>query len=136
MYQIRWMWRTTVEAQGGRLTAGELSATRSRQILELLALEPGIAIGKELIAGQLWDGRPPSSCIATLKSYVSVHPLLQVLTDESAGRWTVRSAWPSSRGSGTPSTPTQRSCTRCRDAVVPRVGDLMCAVADLPAGAT
>ncbi|MFP5252757.1 MAG: BTAD domain-containing putative transcriptional regulator [Actinomycetes bacterium] len=57
---------------GTRLTADELGGVKSRQILELLALTPGIPISKEQLAERLWDGHPPRTYLATVESYVSV----------------------------------------------------------------
>jgi DNA-binding SARP family transcriptional activator len=41
------------------------------RILEMLALDQGTALSKELIADRLWDGAPPPSYVGTLESYVS-----------------------------------------------------------------
>jgi DNA-binding SARP family transcriptional activator len=70
MFDINVLGPTTVSGYGQRLMAGQLGGNKPRQILELLALEPGRAIAKDQLAEQLWDGRPPSTCIATLESYV------------------------------------------------------------------
>lgn len=63
---------TVVLPDGTRLTADELGGVKSRQILEVLALTPGIPVSKEQLAERLWDGRPPRTYLATVESYVSV----------------------------------------------------------------
>lgn len=63
---------TVVLHDGSRLTAGELGGVKSRQILEVLALTPGVPVAKEQLAERLWDQRPPRTYLATLESYVCV----------------------------------------------------------------
>lgn len=63
---------TVVLPDGTRLTASELGGAKSRQILEILALTPGVPVAKEQLAELLWDGRPPRTYLATVESYVCV----------------------------------------------------------------
>ena len=45
---------------------------KPRQLLEMLATELGHPMSKDLLAERLWEGRPPSTYIATIESYVCV----------------------------------------------------------------
>lgn len=63
---------TVVLADGTRLSASELGGAKSRQILEILALTPGMPVAKEQLAEMLWNGRPPRTYLATVESYVCV----------------------------------------------------------------
>jgi DNA-binding SARP family transcriptional activator len=71
MIKVTILGPTTVSVDGGTISAAELGG-RPRQILEILALDPGTAMPKERLADLLWDGEPPSSYIGTLESYVCV----------------------------------------------------------------
>jgi DNA-binding SARP family transcriptional activator len=48
----------------------DLGGGKPRQVLEMLAVEPGTSVPKDLLAERLWGGAPPTSYIATLESYV------------------------------------------------------------------
>ena len=52
-------------------TTGRLG-TKPRQLFEILALQAGQVLSKELLADRLWQGSPPRSYVAGLESYVSV----------------------------------------------------------------
>lgn len=68
--QVNVLGPTVVTEGGVRLTAAELGGGKPRQLLEMLALSLGNPMAKDLLAEQLWDGRPPASYIATVESYV------------------------------------------------------------------
>lgn len=72
MISIGLLGRTTVCGRGRALAARDLGGVKPRQLLEMLALRPGVAISKELLADQLWEGRPPSGYVGTVESYVCV----------------------------------------------------------------
>jgi DNA-binding SARP family transcriptional activator len=61
--------RTTVtdELGGARAIAG----VKPIRILEMLALQQGESLAKDVIADRLWDGRPPRSWVGTLESHIS-----------------------------------------------------------------
>lgn len=61
-----------VTGEGGRLTRSDLGGTKLPQLVQMLALELGSPLSKDLIAERLWDGRPPASYLATVESYVCV----------------------------------------------------------------
>lgn len=61
---------TTVAGGTTRITGTALGGTKPRQLLEMLALQPGTPLSKDVLAEQLWDGRPPVSYITTLEGYV------------------------------------------------------------------
>jgi DNA-binding SARP family transcriptional activator len=61
---------TVVSGAGVRLVASDLGGSKPRQLLEMLALDLGTPIAKDLLAERLWDGRPPASYIANVESYV------------------------------------------------------------------
>jgi DNA-binding SARP family transcriptional activator len=61
---------TVVSGAGVRLVASDLGGNKPRQLLEMLALDLGTPIAKDLLAERLWDGRPPASYIANVESYV------------------------------------------------------------------
>lgn len=69
---IELLGRTTVSGEAGRLTGRGLGGVKPRQLLEMLALQPGVAVSKELLADRLWDGRPPDCYVGTVESYVCV----------------------------------------------------------------
>ena len=52
------------------MTGKDLGGGKPRQLLEMLALDLGKPIAKDLLAERLWDGRPPESYIATVESYM------------------------------------------------------------------
>jgi len=61
--------RTTVtdELERVRLIAG----VKPIRILEMLALQQGEPLAKDVIADRLWDGKPPRSWVGTLESHIS-----------------------------------------------------------------
>ena len=72
MLEVRLVGATTVEHDGTRHAAHELGGVKPRQLLQMLALEPGVPRTKDALAEQLWEGRPPGSWLATVESYVCV----------------------------------------------------------------
>src|SRR3954463_3810154 len=66
---IRLFGPTAVEIDG-QLLPGVSVGRRPRQILEILALSAGQPVGKDRLAGLLWEGDPPASYAGTLESYV------------------------------------------------------------------
>lgn len=61
---------TTITTPNGIVHDEALGGHKPRQILEILALTPGIPVAKERLADLLWDGNPPRSFVGTLESYV------------------------------------------------------------------
>src|SRR4051812_38620168 len=61
---------TSVTSHGRHWDESHIGGVKQRQILELLALNLGDAMSKELLAECLWDGEPPPGYVATLESYV------------------------------------------------------------------
>ena len=72
MIDIKLFGPTVVSGDGHRLVASDLGGGKPRQLLELLALDLGTPVSKEVLAERLWDGRPPASYRATVESYVCV----------------------------------------------------------------
>ena len=72
MIVIEMLGGTAIGGQGGRLSSKSLGGVKPRQLLEMLALQPGRAISKDVLAEQLWDGRPPAGYLGTVESYVCV----------------------------------------------------------------
>lgn len=72
MIEIRVLGPTLILGQGGRLTAADLGGTKVPQLAQMLALDLGRPLSKEMIAERLWEGRPPASYRATIESYVCV----------------------------------------------------------------
>ena len=70
MIDIKIFGPTVISGAGTRLVASDLGGSKPRQLLEMLALDLGTPIAKDLLAERLWDGRPPASYIATVESYV------------------------------------------------------------------
>jgi DNA-binding SARP family transcriptional activator len=70
MIEIKILGPTVITGAGNRLVASGLGGSKPRQLLEMLALDLGTPIAKDLLAERLWDGRPPASYIATVESYV------------------------------------------------------------------
>lgn len=69
--QVRLLGSTEVRTRSGeRVTA--FGGAKARQVLGMLAVQPGTTIGKERLAEHLWDGTPPRSWAGTLESYVCV----------------------------------------------------------------
>jgi DNA-binding SARP family transcriptional activator len=61
---------TTMACGDIRSTATNLGGNKPRQLLEMLALDVGVPVSKELLAERLWDGHPPRAYIPTLESHV------------------------------------------------------------------
>ncbi len=72
MLRIQLVGQTMIENDGERRGADELGGTKPRRLLQMLALEPGTPRSKDVLADQLWEGRPPGSWLATIESYVCV----------------------------------------------------------------
>jgi DNA-binding SARP family transcriptional activator len=70
MIEIKIFGPTVVAGNGARLTASDLGGSKPRQVLEMLAMDLGTPVPKDLLAERLWAGRPPRSYIATVESYV------------------------------------------------------------------
>ena len=60
---------TTVTDELGR--ARPIAGVKSIRILEMLALQQGQSLAKDVIADRLWDGKPPPSWVGTLESHIS-----------------------------------------------------------------
>ena len=71
------------------LGASSFGGRKPRQLLAILALEPGRVRSRDELADELWDGRPPGGHVTTLQSYVCV--LRRRLAHLGAGRWLVTS---------------------------------------------
>jgi DNA-binding SARP family transcriptional activator len=61
--------RTTVTDELGG--ARQIAGVKPIRILEMLALQQGESLAKDVIADRLWDGKPPRSWIGTLESHIS-----------------------------------------------------------------
>lgn len=61
---------TVTTSTGGRVT--KFGGVKPRQLLGLLAVEPGRVMAKDKLADQIWDGAPPRAWQGTLESYVCV----------------------------------------------------------------
>ncbi len=72
MLQINLFGGTTVLTDAGTRTATDLGGVKPRQILEILAVAPGVPVSKERLAELLWEGDPPRSWVSTLEGYVCV----------------------------------------------------------------
>jgi DNA-binding SARP family transcriptional activator len=70
MMEIRLFGSTQVLKGDTPFGNSELGGTKPRQLLELLAIDPGTPLCKDVLAEQLWEGRPPASFVGTLESYV------------------------------------------------------------------
>lgn len=54
------------------LSAGMLGSPKARQLLEILALQPGVPVSRDRLIETLWNGNPPAGARTTVESYVSV----------------------------------------------------------------
>jgi len=72
MMHIKLFGPTAVVAGKGSAPVSDLGGIKPRQILEILAANPGTPVTKDRLADLLWDGAPPKSYIGTLESYVCV----------------------------------------------------------------
>ena len=70
MLEIKLFGAMSVTTPNGTVTASELGGVKPRQILEILAISPGIPVPKHQLADLLWDGCPPRSYVSTLESYL------------------------------------------------------------------
>ena len=83
MIEIKLFGHTTVSCGDVRLTATDLGGSKPRQLLEMLALDVGSPVSKELLAERLWDGNPPRAYIPTIESHVcGIRRRLAELTGE------------------------------------------------------
>lgn len=71
MIHVKLLGPTVVEVDGGVVPEAALGG-RLRQVLEILALNAGQPVPKEVLADQVWDGAPPPTYLGTLESYVCV----------------------------------------------------------------
>ena len=72
MMQITLFGPTAVVTDGGSAPISDLGGVKPRQILEILAANPGAPVTKGRLADLLWEGEPPKSYVGTLESYVCV----------------------------------------------------------------
>jgi|tagenome__1003787_1003787.scaffolds.fasta_scaffold20766357_1 DNA-binding SARP family transcriptional activator len=70
MFEINLFGPTTLVRGDIRSRATDIGGIKPRQVLEMLALDLGMPVSKELLAERLWDGHPPRSYIPTLESHV------------------------------------------------------------------
>ncbi len=66
---IRLFGETTVTDELGR--ARPIAGVKSTRILEMLALQQGESLAKDVIADRLWDEKPPPSWVGTLEGHIS-----------------------------------------------------------------
>jgi len=71
MIYVKVLGPTVVEVDGERLPEAALGG-RLRQVLEILAVNAGQPVPKEVLADHIWDGSPPATYLGTLESYVCV----------------------------------------------------------------
>jgi DNA-binding SARP family transcriptional activator len=71
MIYVKVLGPTLVEVDGQQVADTALGG-RLRQVLEILALEAGRPVAKEVLADHIWDGSPPPTYVGTLESYVCV----------------------------------------------------------------
>lgn len=71
MIEIGLLGSTKVEVDGVVIPEALLGG-RLRQVLEILALNAGRPVPKEVLADQVWEGAPPPTYVGTLESYVCV----------------------------------------------------------------
>jgi SARP family transcriptional regulator, regulator of embCAB operon len=75
MIDISLLGHTTVhlcDQSGHADGAGVRIWTKPRQILEILALDPGVPVTKDVLAVAMWGSHPPARSASTVESYVSV----------------------------------------------------------------
>jgi DNA-binding SARP family transcriptional activator len=70
MLHIRLFGATAIVTDGGSAPVSDFGGVKPRQILEILAANPGTPVTKDRLADLLWDGQPPRSYVGTLESYV------------------------------------------------------------------
>ncbi len=66
---IRLFGETTVTDELGRVRP--IAGVKSIRILEMLALQQGESLAKDVIADRLWDEKPPPSWVGTLEGHIS-----------------------------------------------------------------
>src|SRR6478672_1486959 len=71
MIEIGLLGSTKVEVDGIEIPEASLGG-RLRQVLEILALNAGKPVPKEVLADYVWEGSPPPTYVGTLESYVCV----------------------------------------------------------------
>ena len=71
MIKISLLGTTKVEVDGVVVPEASLGG-RLRQVLEILALNAGKSVPKEVLADHIWEGSPPATYVGTLESYVCV----------------------------------------------------------------
>ncbi|WP_181811057.1 BTAD domain-containing putative transcriptional regulator [Streptomyces ipomoeae] len=49
----------------------DVGAAKQRGLLGLLALQPGLSVGRDEIVDVLWDGSPPATCLNLVHTYVA-----------------------------------------------------------------
>ncbi|WP_327724825.1 BTAD domain-containing putative transcriptional regulator [Streptomyces europaeiscabiei] len=49
----------------------DVGAAKQRDLLGLLALQPGLSVGQDEIVDALWEGRPPATCLNLVHTYVA-----------------------------------------------------------------
>lgn len=62
---------TRVTAREGEITGSGFGGRRPRQLLAILAAEPGRAHTRDGLAERLWDGAPPAGYVGSLHAHVS-----------------------------------------------------------------
>ncbi len=72
MLRINLVGPTVIENDGVRRDGRDLGGIKQRQLLQMLALVPGSPLSKDVLADQLWEGRPPETWLATIESYMCV----------------------------------------------------------------
>lgn len=72
MMHIKLFGPTVVVTDRASAPVSDLGGVKPRQILEILAANPGAPVTKDRLADLLWDGEPPKSYVGTLESYVCV----------------------------------------------------------------
>lgn len=71
MIEISLLGTTKVEVDGIVVPEASLGG-RLRQVIEILALNAGTPVPKEVLADYIWEGSPPPTYVGTLESYVCV----------------------------------------------------------------
>ncbi|MDX3639815.1 BTAD domain-containing putative transcriptional regulator [Streptomyces sp. MB09-02B] len=49
----------------------DVAAAKQRDLLGLLALQPGVSVGQDELVDILWDGSPPATCVNLVHTYVA-----------------------------------------------------------------
>jgi DNA-binding SARP family transcriptional activator len=68
--QVRLFGPTSVRLGERRVDGTAFGGNKPRQVLALLALSEGRPLGRDELADQLWEGRPPAGHVTTLQGYV------------------------------------------------------------------